>query len=74
MDKNNNIFDIHSRLLSRYMVSPRALTCTVVQYHTQGILCYVLCDGHGTPLLSLDSGTGWTGELWTKTNLLVWQN
>ena len=22
----------------------------------------------------LDSETGWTGELWSKTNLLIWQN
>ena len=22
----------------------------------------------------LDSETGWTGELWSKTNLLNWQN
>ena len=22
----------------------------------------------------LDSETGWTGELWSKTNLLKWQN
>ena len=22
----------------------------------------------------LDSGTGWTGELWSNTNFLIWQN
>ena len=32
-----------------------------------------LCHAHGTPN-PLDSETGWTGELWSKTNLLNWQN
>ena len=30
-----------------------------------------LCDAQGTPP---DSKTGWTGELWSKTNRLNWQN
>ena len=31
-----------------------------------------LCNAQGTP--PLDSETGWTGELWSNTNLLKWQN
>ena len=34
-----------------------------------------LCSEFVTPVLPpLDSETGWTGELWSKTNLLILQN
>ena len=35
------------------------------------LLLLPLHHAQGTPL---DSETGWTGELWSKTNLLNWQN
>ena len=31
-----------------------------------------VCIAHATPILPLDSETGWTGKLWSKTNLLKW--
>ena len=67
-----HFFDIHSRLLSTYNVSPKALTGTVTQKDTQGIPCYVLCDGHCTPPPLAE--TGWTGGLLAKTSILIWQN
>ena len=44
-----------------------------IQYQTQGFPCSFL------PFVTLrvpplDSETGWPGELWSKTNLLIWQN
>ena len=35
------------------------------------LLLLLLCHAEGTPL---DSEQWWTGELWSKTNLLKWQN
>ena len=35
------------------------------------LLLLLLCHAQATPL---DSETGWTRELWLKTNLLNWQN
>ena len=32
---------------------------------------FSVCHAQGTPL---ESETGWTGEHWSKTNLLKWQN
>ena len=42
-----------------------ATQCSAVQCSA------VLCS---TVLLPLESETWWTGELWSKTNLLKWQN
>ena len=36
------------------------------------VLLLLLCHALATP--PLDSETGWTGELWSKTNLLKLQN
>ena len=33
-------------------------------------LCSFICHACANPL---DSETGWTGELWSKTNFLKWQ-
>ena len=32
------------------------------------------CSSFSNTLLPLNLETGWTGELWSKTNLLKWQN
>ena len=37
------------------------------------VLLLLLRHAQGTPP-PLDCETGWTGELWSKTNLLKWQN
>ena len=34
----------------------------------------VLCPSVMLTVPPLDSETGWTGELWSKTNILKWQN
>ena len=36
--------------------------------------CYYYYCSVTLRVLPLDSLTGWTGELWSKTNLLNWQN
>ena len=45
-------------------------TVTPIQYRTQGFQCSLLGHTGATPL---DSETWWTGELWSKTNILKWQ-
>ena len=46
----------------------------ILYYKGEVPLCYhycCLCHGQATPK---DSETGWTGELWSKTNLFIVQN
>ena len=53
------------------MFSP-SRDANAMNYTVVGVVCRVFfLHAQATPL---DSETGWTRELWSKTNLLKWQN
>ena len=60
------------QMIREAKVNPTCLLYPILERgSTVQLLLLLLCHAQGTPL---DSETGWTGELWSKTNLLNWQN